>query len=303
MLVTMKLLLTLLKLMKLDGNPRIYNETVDLGAIEYGLYLDINDIEVVEGNEGTTEAEFTITLQDTLGQPATEQISVAYATADDTATVGTDFTATSGTLIFSPGDIEQTITVPVSTDTLPEDDETFFVNLSNPTGNAVINDNQGVGLISNDDVTREGDPVFRLLNPNIGVHFYTTDVAEVDEFVASGNYDSEGASFTAVDPTAEGAEEVYRFFNETTGVHLYTTEERERDFIRDNLDQFTFEGEVFNAYTAEVEGTIPVYRFFNESLGVHLYTPIVRERDFVEENLPNYESEGIAYYAFPLEDT
>ncbi len=287
---------------EVNGNPRIYNETVDIGSVEYGLYLDVNDVTVTEGNEGTNDATFTITLQDTLGQPAMEQISVAYATADDTATVGTDFTATSGTLIFSPGDIEQTITVPVSTDTLSENDETFLVNLSNPTGNAVVNDNQGVGIISNDDVIREGDPVFRLLNPGVGVHFYTTDVAERDEFIASGNYDSEGASFTSVDPATEGAEEVYRFFNASTGVHLYTTQEKERDFIRDNLSEYTFEGEVFNAYTTEIEGSIPVFRFFNSSLGVHFYTPNAKERDFVEENLPNYQSEGIAYYAFPLED-
>ncbi len=284
------------------GNPRIYNETVDLGSAEYGLYLDINDVTVTEGNEGTTDATFTVSLLDTLGQPATQQISVNYGTAEGSASVGTDFTPTSGTLVFSPGDTERTITVPVSTDTQPENDETFFVNLVNPTGNAVIRDNQGVGLISNDDISREGDTVFRLLNPEVGVHFYTTDVAERDEFIASGNYESEGASFTSIDPDAEGAEEVYRFFNATTGVHLYTTEEVERDSIQANLSEFAFEGEVFNAYATNVEGLIPVYRFFNPSLGVHFYTPSEVERDSVEANLPNYESEGIAYYALPLEE-
>ena len=284
------------------GNPRIYNETVDLGSAEYGLYLDIDDVTVTEGNQGTTEATFTVTLLDTLGQPATQQISVNYGTADDSANAATDFTPTSGTLVFSPGDTEQTITVPVSTDTQPEEDETFFVNLANPTGNAVIRDNRGVGLVIDDDVSREGDTVFRLLNPEVGVHFYTTDVAERDEFIASGNYNSEGASFTSVDPEAEGAEEVYRFFNATTGVHLYTTEEVERDSIQENLSDFAFEGEVFNAYATEVEGSIPVYRFYNPSLGVHFYTPNEAERDSVEANLPNYESEGVAYYAFPLEE-
>ena len=284
------------------GNPRIYNETVDIGAIEYGLYLDINDVTVTEGNQGTTDTTFTVNLLDTLGQPATQQISVNYGTADSSANAGTDFTPTSGTLVFSPGDTERTITVPVSADTQPENDETFLVNLANPTGNAVIRDDRGVGLIVDDDVSREGDTVFRLLNLEVGVHFYTTDAAERDEFIASGNYESEGASFTSVDSSAEGAEEVYRFFNATTGVHLYTTEEVERDSIQANLSEFAFEGEVFNAYATEVEGSIPVYRFFNPSLGVHFYTPNEVERDFVEANLPNYESEGIAYYAFPLEE-
>lgn len=286
----------------IENNPRIYNETVDLGAIEYGLYFNINDVTVTEGDEGTTEAEFAITLLDTLDQPATEQISVDYATSDGRANAGEDFESISGTLIFALGDTELNTIVPVTGDTLPETNETFFVSLSEATGNAVIQDSQGVGLIANDDINQAGGTVFRLLNPDVGVHFYTTDVDERDEFIASGNYESEGASFTSVNPSVETSEEVFRFFNETTGVHLYTTDENERDVIRDNLTEFAFEGAVFNAYETQVEGSIPVYRFFNEFLGVHFYTPNAAERDFVEENLSNYESEGIAYYALPLDE-
>lgn len=287
---------------EVGGNPRIYNEIVDLGAIEYGLYFDINDVTVTEGDEGTTEAEFAVTLLDTLDQPATEQISVDYASSDGRANAEEDFESISGTLIFALGDTELNTTVAVSGDTLPETNETFFVSLSEATGDAVIRDSQGVGLIANDDIDQAGGSVFRLLNPEIGVHFYTTDVDERDEFIASRNYESEGASFTSVNPSIETSEEVFRFFNETTGVHLYTTDENERDFIRDNLTEFTFEGAVFNAYETQVEGSIPIYRFFNEFLGVHFYTPSATERDFVEENLSNYESEGIAYYALPLDE-
>ncbi len=284
------------------GNLRIYNETVDIGAIEYGLYFNINDVTVTEGDEGTTEAEFAVTLLDTLDQPATEQITVDYATSDGRANAGEDFESTSGTLIFALEDTELNTIVPVFGDTLPETNETFFVSLSEATGNAVLRDSQGVGLIANDDINQAGGTVFRLLNPDVGVHFYTTDVDERDEFIASGNYESEGASFTSVNPSIETSEEVFRFFNETTGVHLYTTDENERDFIRDNLTEFAFEGAVFNAYETPIEGSIPVYRFFNEFLGVHFYTPNAAERDFVEENLSNYESEGIAYYALPLDE-
>ena len=142
--------------------------------------------------------------------------------------------------------------------------------------------------------------VYRSFNPNVGVHFYTTDVAERDEFIGNG-YVDEGASYRAAEPTDEGAEEVFRFFNETTGVHLYTTNEVERDSIQANLPDFTFEGTVFNAYETQVEGSIPVYRFFEPTIGVHLYTPSEVERDVVQADLPNYNFEGIAYYALPLE--
>ena len=109
--------------------------------------LSINDVTVVEGNAGTVNAVFTVTLSAASGQT----VSVNYATADGTATQPADYTNTSGTLTFTPGQTTQTITVPVIVETIPEANETFFVNLSGAT-NATIADNQGVGTITNDDV-------------------------------------------------------------------------------------------------------------------------------------------------------
>lgn len=109
--------------------------------------LSINDVGVAEGNAGTTAAVFTVTLSAASG----ETVAVNYATADGTATQPVDYTATSGTLTFSPGQTALTITVLVNGDTQPEAHETFFVNLSGAT-NATIADNQGVGTITNDDV-------------------------------------------------------------------------------------------------------------------------------------------------------
>ncbi|TAG83022.1 MAG: hypothetical protein EAZ21_02290 [Betaproteobacteria bacterium] len=109
--------------------------------------LSINDVTVTEGNSATTNAVFTVTLSAASGQT----VAVNYATADGTATQPADYTSTSGTLTFTPGQTTRTITVPVIGDTVPEVNETFFVNLSGPV-NATISDNQGVGTISNDDV-------------------------------------------------------------------------------------------------------------------------------------------------------
>lgn len=109
--------------------------------------LSINDVTVVEGNSGTTNAVFTVTLSAASGQTVT----VNYATADGTATQPADYTSTSGTLTFTPGQTTRTITVPVVGEAVPEANETYFVNLSGAT-NATIADNQGVGTITNDDV-------------------------------------------------------------------------------------------------------------------------------------------------------
>ncbi|HEY1070305.1 MAG TPA: putative Ig domain-containing protein [Thermomonas sp.] len=109
--------------------------------------LSINDVTVVEGDSGTTNAVFTVTLSAASGQTVT----VNYASADGTATQPADYTNTSGTLTFTPGQTTRTITVPVIGETVPEANETFFVNLNSAT-NATISDNQGIGTITNDDV-------------------------------------------------------------------------------------------------------------------------------------------------------
>ncbi|HEX6178015.1 MAG TPA: Calx-beta domain-containing protein, partial [Thermoanaerobaculia bacterium] len=108
--------------------------------------FSINDVSQAEGDAGTTAFTFTVTLTGSSALTAT----VDFATADGTATAGTDYTATSGTLTFAPGVTTQTITVNVTGDVTFEPDETFFLNLSNPT-NATISDAQGLGTITTDD--------------------------------------------------------------------------------------------------------------------------------------------------------
>jgi uncharacterized protein YjdB len=111
--------------------------------------LSINDVMVTEGNAGTVNAVFIVTLSAT----SVQMVTVNYATVNDTATAGTDYQAASGTITFAPGETSKTITVTVNGDTTVEPDETFFVNLSGAT-NAAITDTQGVGTITNDDVSQ-----------------------------------------------------------------------------------------------------------------------------------------------------
>jgi hypothetical protein len=108
--------------------------------------LTINDVSVTEGNSGSINAVFTVSLSAASGQPVT----VNFASADGTATAGSDYTAVNGTLTFAPGATTQTIPVSVNGDVVNEANETFFVNLSGA-ANALIGDAQGVGTINNDD--------------------------------------------------------------------------------------------------------------------------------------------------------
>ena len=109
--------------------------------------LSINDATGAEGNSGTTPLTFTVTLS---AAPGASMVTVAYATADGSATAPQDYTATSGTLTFSGTTTTQTISVPVVGDTAVELTETFQVVLSAPAG-ATIADGNATGTISNDD--------------------------------------------------------------------------------------------------------------------------------------------------------
>jgi hypothetical protein len=108
--------------------------------------LAIADVALVEGNHGTVNAAFTVTLS----EPAAGTVTVNYGTADGTAQASRDYEAAAGTLTFAPGETSKTITIAVKGDTNVEANETFVLNLSGAV-NAVIGDGQGLGTILNDD--------------------------------------------------------------------------------------------------------------------------------------------------------
>ena len=108
--------------------------------------LSINDVSVGEGNSSTRNVVFTVSLT-----PASAQtVTVTYATAAGTATADTDYLRAEGALAFAPGETTKTITVITKGDTLNEANETFFVDLSDPS-NASIGKGRGQGTILNDD--------------------------------------------------------------------------------------------------------------------------------------------------------
>jgi uncharacterized repeat protein (TIGR01451 family) len=106
----------------------------------------ISDVVVAEGNAGTTNAIFTVSLSGT----STNTISVDYTVTNGTAQASLDYFASSGTLVFLPGTSSRTIVVPVLGDTVAEPNETFLVNLTNAV-NVILAASQATGTILNDD--------------------------------------------------------------------------------------------------------------------------------------------------------
>jgi len=131
-----------------------YGSIVDAQGI--GAILDneprisINNVTKKEGNGNTTtQFIFTVTLSNAYDQAVT----VNYATANGTATAGSDYQEKHGTLTIPAGATSATITILVIADKYPEADETFFVNLSSASSNAYLPvGSQGIGTIQDDDV-------------------------------------------------------------------------------------------------------------------------------------------------------
>lgn len=108
--------------------------------------LTISDASKLEGDAGTSTLVFTLTLSAPSGLPS----KVRFATADGTASAGSDYTAKTGTATIKAGRTTAKVRISITGDTTPEPNETFFVNLSRPR-NVSLADAQGLGTIRNDD--------------------------------------------------------------------------------------------------------------------------------------------------------
>ena len=134
-----------------------------------GTIIDNDELPVVSVADATPVSEgdaatFAVTLNEESGR----EVTVFFQTVNGTAIAGSDYASDSGTLTFSAGDMEQTITVSTLDDNAPEDPESFTVELSSPSG-ATVGKGVASGTIRDDDVS---DPLSSL---SIG------DVESVDE--------------------------------------------------------------------------------------------------------------------------
>ena len=141
---------------------------------------------------------FTVSLSG----PSTQTVTVEYSTADDSAVAGSDYVANSGTLNFAGTAGEtQTISVTVNGDTRLETDETFTVDLSNPTNSVTISDAQGVGTISNDDAASYSINDVTQVETDSGTTTFTFTVTlnEAVEGGSSVDYTTNDGSATTAD--------------------------------------------------------------------------------------------------------
>ncbi len=174
-----------------------------------GATISIADATVTEGDAGTADAVFTVTLS----ASSLYTVTVDFATADYTAVAPGDYVSQTGTLTFTPGLTTQWITVAVQGETDIEENETFSITLSNPDNAtiAAIADGQATGTITNDDgatisiadaTVTEGDAgtadaVFTVTLSASSLYTVTVDFATADHTaIAPGDYLSQTGTLT-----------------------------------------------------------------------------------------------------------
>jgi hypothetical protein len=112
------------------------------------LNLPSQAVLVAEGNYGLNTAQFTVSLS----SPSTQTITTDYATSDGSAVDGVDYTRTTGTLTFQPGETSKSISVPILSNHVDQLNGTFTVTLSNPQGptGTALGTAQALGVILDD---------------------------------------------------------------------------------------------------------------------------------------------------------
>ncbi|MES2706940.1 MAG: Calx-beta domain-containing protein [Verrucomicrobiota bacterium] len=125
-----------------------------LSAQESGPVISLSPVRVVEGHSGISTVQIPVYLSAAADGPVTVQ----WATADGTATAGSDYTAATGTLTFAPGETFKTVAVDVSGDTIAENDEHLTLRLSNPSGGTLGDSRTGVLIRDDEPVTSVQPP-------------------------------------------------------------------------------------------------------------------------------------------------
>jgi hypothetical protein len=144
--------------------------------------LTISNPTATETNSGSTTMTFVVSLSAVSGAST----MVNFATADGTATAGSDYTARTGTLTIPAAALSRNIAITRFGDTVPEANETLFVDLSGPT-NATIVQSRGTGTIIDNDGT------VTVTSPNTAVT-WSVDSTRLITWTTSSNLTA-GATF------------------------------------------------------------------------------------------------------------
>lgn len=179
----------------------------------------LNLIEITVDDAQGTQAEGVVRHQVELSAPSTDTVTVDYKTSDLSAKAETDYDSTEGTLVFEPGDAEQTVEVPILESTFDSPNKRYRIQLENPQGAIIVNQNrQAFGIIYKDSVNI----------PKVSVHdaeaVLGADSVEVLTSLSSPAKDTVTVDFKTADQSAAAGEN----FAASEGTVTFEPEETEQ---------------------------------------------------------------------------
>lgn len=247
------------------------------------VIVSVADSSILEGDAGTIDLSFTISLNTS----SSVEARVDYELTNGTATINEDYTVSQsvGTVVFAPGTTIKTVNIQVIGDTSVEQNETIFLSLTNPSSNMTLGDVLATGTISNDDIDSGGLPLVSIGNSQIAegdagstqLEFIVTLdsvlATDVSMFYSVGN---SGDATAGVDFAGTGITPITIAAGNTTatisvtifGDTLFETNETfavSLSNISDNafLNNSTGTGTILNDDTAPVNTGLPVVNIDN----------------------------------------
>ena len=139
--------------------PALHGGGSLLAVLTVRIIDDDGDLPSLSIKDATANEGADVNFVVELNKASDETVTVSYATSNETAEAGTDYTAMSSTLTFEAGERTKTIPIPTRGDTIDEEDETFTVRLSGPS-EATLQNATATGTITDDD----GPPALSINN-------------------------------------------------------------------------------------------------------------------------------------------
>ncbi len=237
-------------------NPRNTSTALNSCGGAPVLTLNINDVAQAEGDTGTSTFNFTVSL--TGGTAPAGGVTFTVNTADGTtnpATAPSDYVAiVNGSGSIAAGGTSTTVSVTVNGDTTQEPNETFFVNLTNVTG-AAAGDTQGLGTITNDDVTLT--PIHSIqgngtASPVVGTSVSTRGIVTGIKSGTSGGFFIQEPDAT-VDADPNTSEGVFVFTGSTLPAAAVVGNNVQ---VSGTVQEFVFTSDLNSPPITEISGTV-----------------------------------------------
>ncbi|HEX2924678.1 MAG TPA: Calx-beta domain-containing protein, partial [Ruminiclostridium sp.] len=202
--------------------------------------LSINDMSVKEGDTGN-KITFTVSLS----KPSADSVTVDYKTVDGTAVSGKDYVSKDGTITFDKNETQKTITIDVNDDTIYEDDETFYVDLSN--SSVAITKARGTGTI------QDNDPKPSITIKNISVDEGSSGSTDAEFTIIMSSESSKAVTVNYI--TEDGSAKAGADYEKAQGVLTFVPGETEKKItVKIAADTVDEDDESFDLILSDAAG-------------------------------------------------